>query len=49
MKPLIFLKIDTKNPNYIRVCENFFSEDFLVNDSNNFLYFEKMFFFMKKR
>ena len=49
MKPLIFLKIDTKNPNSIRDCENFFSEDFLVNNSNNFLYVEKNVFFYEKK
>ena len=49
MKPLIFFKIDIKNPKSLNECENFFSNEFSVDSSNNFIYSEKKIFFSKKK
>ena len=49
MKPLIFFKIDIKNPKPLNECENFFSKEFSVDNSKNFIFFEKKIFFSQKK
>lgn len=49
MKPLIFFKLETKDIKFISEKENFSSDSNLIENQNNFIFFEKKSFFHKQQ